>query len=146
MLRTKIQDDSILALKSGDKKRLEILRFVIAAIKNKEIEKKTELNDEETIAVLKKIAKELKESVDAFTKGNRQELANASQQQLTIVLTYLPAEMSDEDIAIAVKTIIEKNKAVYDQNKKAIIGLCMKELKSKADSTKIMNALKPYLT
>ena len=57
MLRQKLQDDQITALKSGDKTKLEILRFILAQIKNKEIDKKSELNDEEALTVIKKVVK-----------------------------------------------------------------------------------------
>ncbi len=84
MLRQKLQDDQIKALKSGDKVSLTVIRFVISQVKNREIEKKSELNDEEILVVLKKFAKELKESIDAFTKGNRQELVEENKKQLEV--------------------------------------------------------------
>lgn len=144
MLRQKLQQDQITALKSGDKSRLEVLRFVIAQVKNKEIEKKTELNDEETLGVLKKFAKELKESIDAFEKGGRKDLVEANKKQLEIVAQYLPAEITDEELKKEIEKIIADNKAVYDQNPKAIIGICMKLLKSKADPSRIMKMLSSY--
>jgi len=144
MLRQKLQEDQIAALKTGDKEKLEMLRFVIAQIKNKEIEKKAELNDEETIAVLKKYAKELKESIDAFEKGKRKDLIEGSKKQLEIVVRYLPAEITDEELKKEIDKIIIDNKALYDQNPKAIIGTCMKSLRSKASPERIMKMLSAY--
>lgn len=144
MLRQKLQDDQLAALKTGAKDKLSVLRFIIAQIQNKEIDKKSELNDEETLSVLKKIAKELKESIDAFIKGNRADLVEANKKQLEIVSQYLPAEITDEELKKEVKKIISDNKAVYEQNKKAIIGICMKFLKSKADPSRIMKVLITY--
>lgn len=81
MLRQKLQDDQLNALKTGNKEVLEILRFVIAKIKNQEIEKKTELTDEETVAVLKKVVRELNESKDAAVKAVRQDLIEQNEKQ-----------------------------------------------------------------
>jgi len=129
MLRQKLQDDSILALKAGDKTKLNVLRFIIAQVKNKEIDKQSELNDEETMVVLRKVIKELKESVEAFEKGGRKELLEDSKKQLEIALVYLPAEIGDDELKKEIERVIKENQAVFDNNQKAIIGLCMKELK-----------------
>ncbi|MBI5127305.1 GatB/YqeY domain-containing protein [Candidatus Roizmanbacteria bacterium] len=144
MLRQKLQDDSLAALKTGDKEKLSVLRFIIAQIKNKEIDKKTDLNDEETLFVLKKFAKELNESIEAFTKGGRTDLVAENKKQLEIVSVYLPAEITDEELKKEVDKIVTENKQIYDQNPKAIIGICMKLLKSKADPQRIMKVLSAY--
>ena len=146
MLRQKLQDDSILALKAGDKTRLSVLRFILAQVKNKEIDKQSELNDEETMVVLRKVIKELKESVEAFEKGGRKELLEDSKKQLEIALVYLPAEIGDDELKKKIERVIKENQAVFDNNQKAIIGLCMKELKSKADPGRIMKTLQAFLT
>lgn len=142
MLRQKLQDDQIASLKSGDKVRLTVLRFVISQIKNKEIEKKSELNDEETLVVLKKFAKELNESITAFTKGNRPELVEENKKQLEIISTYLPKEISDEELAAEMDKILAENKALIDENPKAVIGVVMGRLKTKADPARIMPMLR----
>lgn len=141
MLRQKLQDDSMIALKAGDKTKLSVLRFILAQIKNKEIDKKLELTDEETMVVLRKVIKELKESVEAFEKGGRKELAEDSKKQLEFASVYLPAEISDEELKAEIEKIIKENQAVFDNNQKAIIGICMKQLKSKADPGRIMKTL-----
>lgn len=146
MLRQKLQDDSILALKAGNKTRLSVLRFILAQVKNKEIDKQSELNDEETMVVLRKVIKELKESVEAFEKGGRIELLEDSKKQLEIALVYLPAEIGDDELKKEIERVIKENQAVFDNNQKAIIGLCMKELKSKADPGRIMKTLQAFLT
>ncbi|MBP6044632.1 MAG: GatB/YqeY domain-containing protein [Microgenomates group bacterium] len=145
MLRQKLQDDQLNALKTGNKEVLEILRFVIAKIKNQEIEKKTELTDEETVAVLKKVVRELNESKDAAVKAVRQDLIEQNEKQISIISPYLPQELSDEALEKEIQTVLDNNKELFDTNKKAIIGICMKELRSKADGTRIMKLLQPHL-
>jgi hypothetical protein len=150
MLRQKLQGDQITALKTGDKTKLGVLRFILAQIKNKEIDKNPpaggELSDDETLAVIKKVTKELKESIDAFEKGGRKDLSDDSKKQLEIVSAYLPAEISDEKLKGEVENVIKENQSVFDNNQKAIIGICMKQLKSKADPSRIMKTLQEYLT
>jgi uncharacterized protein len=141
MLRQQIQADQIVALKSGDKKKLEVLRYILAQIKYKEIEKKTELSDEEVIAVLRKQVKELTESIESFQKGNRADLVADHQQQVDIVASYMPAEMSNEELKKEIDKVIADNQAVYQKNAKVIIGVCVKTLRDKADPARISKIL-----
>ena len=142
MIKQKLQVEQLVALKTGNQEKLTTLRYILAQIQNKEIEKKADLTDEEIIAVLKKIAKELKESIAAFEKGGRKDLVEQYAKQLDIVSPYLPKEISDEELTNAVKELIEKNKELSEKNSKAIIGVCMKELRSKADPSRILQVLK----
>ena len=146
MLRQKLQDDQIAALKAGEKTKLGVLRFILAQIKNKEIDKKSELTDEETMVVLRKVIKELKESVEAFEKGGRKELSEDSKKQLEFASVYLPKEISDEELKVEIEKTIKENQAVFDNNQKAIIGICMKQLKSKAYPGRIMKTLQQFLS
>ncbi len=143
MIKQKLQDEQLAALKAGEKNKLATLRYILAQLKNKEIEKNSpaggELTDEEIVIVLKKIVKELKESIDAFTKANRPELVTESQAQLDIVTPYLPKDISDEELEKEIKRIVESNKNLPDP--KAIIGIAMRELKNKADPSRILSTL-----
>ncbi len=149
MLRQKLQADQIVALKAGDKTKLAILRFILAQIKNKEIDKNPpaggELDDEETVVVLRKVIKEIKESIEAFEKGGRKDLLEDNKKQLEIASVYLPAEINDEDLKSEIEKVIKDNQAVFDNNQKAIIGICMKQLKSKADPGRIMKTLQSIM-
>ena len=141
MLRDQIQSDQIAALKAGEKEKVEALRFILSQIKNKEIDKKEPLNDEESVSLLRKTIKELNESIEAFTKGGRTEMADQSKKQLEILSGYLPSEISDEELKAAVQTIVDSNKEVFEKNRNAVIGICMKELRSKAAPDRIMKTL-----
>jgi len=146
MILQQLQAEQITALKSKESLKLQTIRGIIAQIKNKEIDKGSALTDEEALEVIKKIKKEYTESVDSFTKGGRTELLEEAKQQLAIVTSYLPAEISDEELDTSIKTILEKNVALIAQNPKTAIGLCMKELRGKADSSRILAALKKFQT
>lgn len=141
MLRQKIVADQIQALKNHDQEKLSTLRYILAQIKNKEIDEKSDLNDQEVISILRKISKELNESIEAFKKGGRDDLISGSQKQLQLVLTYLPKEMSDEELKKEIEKVIAQNQDIYNKNPKAIIGVCVGKLKSKAESSRIVRLL-----
>lgn len=145
MIRQKLQQDQITVLKQKNQAKLDVLRYILSQVKDKEIEKNPpaggELNDEETLTVLRKVAKELDESIEFSKKANRSDLAEKSTIELQIVSSYLPPEMLDEDLKKEINRLIKKNKDLYNDNPKAIIGVCIKELKSKASPQRIMKIL-----
>ena len=141
MLQNKLQSDQLQSLKSGNQKRLSTVRYILAQIKNKEIEKHAELNDEEVMSILRKQNKELQESIEAFQKGGRTDLVTEYQEQKDIVGSYLPPELSDEELTTEIQKFIAANQdaAVPDPN--ALIGICVRELKSKAEPGRIVKIL-----
>ena len=141
MIKQTIKQDQVAALKAGDQARLNILRYILAKIQNQEIAKQKELNDEETTAVLQKQVKELKETLEAAEKANRAELIAQAKTELAIVGGYLPKQLSDEELKKEVEKIVSENQELYQKNPKAVIGTCMKQLKSKADSQRIINII-----
>ncbi len=141
MIYQQLQAEQIAALKSKDTIKLQTIRGIIAQIKNKEIEKKTALTDDEVLSVIKKTKKELLESIESFTKGGRADLIRESQDQLKIVMNYLPPELSDEELQKAISKLIANNQEAIAKNPKAIMGICMKELRDKAESSRILSAL-----
>lgn len=92
MIKKQLQADQINALKSHKTSELETIRYILSQIKNKEIEKQGELNDEETIQIIRKIAKKIRQSIEAFEKGNRADLVQQYKTQLEVVGRYLPDE------------------------------------------------------
>lgn len=132
-------------MKQRNQNKVTTLRYILAQLKNKEIDKKGELSDEEELVILRKIGKELKESIDAFRKGKREDLITQYESQLKLLGTYLPQEISDEELKKEVEKIIAENKEVYSKNPKALIGIAMKQLKNKAYSSRIMKLLQTLL-
>ena len=141
MIKQTIKQDQIQALKTGDQTRLNILRYILAKIQNQEIAKQKELTDDEVVAILQKQIKEIHESLEAAEKAERQELIAQSKSELEIVFAYLPKQLSDDELKKAIEKIIKDNQELYQKNSKAIIGTCIKQLKSKADTSRIISAL-----
>lgn len=141
MLSDKIQENTTAALKGRDEVTLSTLRFLQSDIKNKEIEKKENLTDDEIVQVIRKQVKELVEAAEMFKKGNRVDLVSQNEKQIEILKKYLPLEISDDELKSEIEKIMTESRDVYEKNPKAIIGIVMSALKSKADPKRIMQTL-----
>jgi uncharacterized protein YqeY len=105
-LTEQIQKDIVTAMKAKDEARLSTLRMVKSALQNRKIEKMAELDEKESQAVLATLIKQRKESVEQFTKGGRQEMADKEAAEIVLIETYLPKAAGDEEIAAGVKAAI----------------------------------------
>ncbi len=138
MLRAKLQADQLTALKSGNRDLLEVLRFVIARIKSREIDAKQELNDDEVLQIIKKYMRELDEAITSARQANRPDLIEKNEKEKLLIEPYVPAQLSDDELERAVDEVIATNKAAAEANPKALLGICVRELKSRADSSRIV--------
>src|SRR3989338_6187610 len=140
MIKQSIQTEMVTAMKAKDTEKTQTLRYILAQIKNKEIEKRTDLTDEEVTDTLRKEAKKLQESIDSFTSAVRPELSAESQAQLNIVSAYLPKELGDDELAAKVQSILDTNQELFQKNPAALIGMCIKELKSEDRKSTRLNS------
>jgi uncharacterized protein YqeY len=101
-----IQKDITAAMKAREEQRLSTLRMVKAALKNREIEKMAPLDDKESQAVLTTLIKQRKESVEQFTKGGRQEMADKEAAEIILIESYLPKAAGEDEIVAGVKAVI----------------------------------------
>ena len=109
--KERIQNDLVKFMKSGEKDKVEIIRFAQSFIKQLEKDKNIELSETETIQVLKKVIKRNQESYDQFIKAGRDELAAQEKKEMDIIKSYLPEEMSEADVINLVKNSIANSKA-----------------------------------
>ncbi len=101
-----IQKDIVTAMKAKDEARLSTLRMVKAALQNRKIEKMAELDDKESQAVLTTLIKQRKESVEQFTKGGRQEMADKEAAEIVLIESYLPKAAGEDEVVAGVKAVI----------------------------------------
>jgi uncharacterized protein YqeY len=141
MIKDQIKKDQLQALKNKDQARVNILRYILSKIQNQEIATQKNLTENEEIAVLQKIKKELNESLASGEKAGRQELISQAKAELAVVSSYLPPELSDEQLKKEIEKLIAQNQELYQKNPKALIGLCIKSLKNVADSSRIIAIL-----
>ena len=105
-LSEQIQKDITAAMKARDEQRLSTLRMMKTALKNREIEKMAPLDDKESQQVLSTLIKQRKDSIEQFTKGGRQELADKEAAEIKLIETYLPKAAGEEEIVAGVKAVI----------------------------------------
>ncbi len=118
MLKQRLLDDQITALKSGDKTKLELMRYILAQLHNKEIEKQAELGDEDVIDGLKKIAKELGESIDAFKKGGARIWWNKTKNSLRFSKNIFPRKLAMNNLKRNSKNSLTKTKTIFKKTQK----------------------------
>jgi len=128
-LLQKLQADLNASRKSGDKAATLLLGTIISDVKNREIELKRDITDEDAMDVLRKGIKKRRESIEMFEKGNRAELAAVEKEQVKLLEGYLPAAINPEDIRAAVKTAI----AGGAKNVGAVMGVVMPQFKGRAE-------------
>jgi uncharacterized protein YqeY len=127
----KIHQDMIAAMKAKDEIRLSTLRMMKTAVKNKEIDKRAPLEDQETVAVLSTMVKQRKESIEQFTKGGRQELADKEAAEIKVIEGYMPQAASAEAIQAAVQQAIVEAGAPTIKD----LGTIMKAVMAKFQAT-----------
>jgi uncharacterized protein YqeY len=137
MLKQRIQDDMKSALKGGDKPRLGIVRLILAAIKQREIDERCELGDEEILAVLDKMVKQRRDSIAQYEQAGRQDLADQERYELGICQSYLPAALSDREITRLIDAAIAGTGAGAMRD----MGKVMAELKPKIQGRADMGAV-----
>jgi uncharacterized protein YqeY len=137
-LLQKFDDDLKLALKASDRLKVSVLRMAKAALKNRQIDKRGELTEEDIISVISTLAKQRRESIEQFSKAEREDLAEKERQELLILQSYLPKQLTTEELdAIIVETIEEtSSKGIEDFGK--VMRLVMPRVKGAADG-KIVN-------
>ena len=101
-----VQKDMVEAMKARDERRLSTLRMMKSALKNKEIDKRAALDDREALQVLGTLIKQRKDSIEQFTKGGRQDLADKEVAEIMLIETYMPKAIGEEEIAATVRAVI----------------------------------------
>lgn len=149
MLHEQIESDLKAALKSGEKERAGVLRFLIAAMKNHQIELKNKdkeyLSDEETAAVVRRQVKQRKDSIVEYQKGARADLAEKEKEELGILEKYLPAQIDEEKI----REVVKAKMSELDVSDKAgfgkLMGAVMQKLKGEADGDAVKKVVEEEL-
>ena len=141
----RLEDDLKTALKGGDKDRVSVIRMAKAAVKNREIEKRDPLNDEEVCSVLMSLARRAKDSIEQFSKGGRQELADKEERELAIIQAYLPQQLSADEIRGIVKDVIPELGAAGPGDMGKVMRSVMSKVKGKADGRLVSELVKEAL-
>ena len=128
-----IKQDMYIAMKSGDKVKTNILRTLLASLKQKQIEKQGSINEDEYFGVIKRIVKQLKESADTYQKAGRSELAEKETIELGVIKKYLPEIFSEEQTLDLVKKVIAQTAANNLSEMGKVMSIVMQQSNGKVD-------------
>lgn len=145
-LSDRIQQEMVLATKARDKERLSALRMIRSALQNRQIEKRADLTDQEVIGVLTSLVKKSKESIEQFQKGNRPDLVEKEEKELQVILSFMPQQMSQEELRAELKKIIEELGAKGSRDLGAVMKSAMERLKGRADGRLVNQVAKELLS
>ena len=149
-LKQQLTDDMKAAMKGGDKDTLGVIRLINAAIKQREVDERIELDDAAVVGVVDKLIKQRKDSITAFEQAGRQDLADKEKAEMAVLQVYLPERMGEAEIAAAVQAIAAafeaengRKPAAPDMGK--IMGAAKAQLAGKADMGQVSAAVKALL-
>ena len=144
-LKSQIQDDVKSAMRARDQKRLTALRLMTAAIKQIEIDKRIELDDQAVLAVLDKMVKQRRESLSQFEAAGRDDLAAQEQFELELIAVYLPEALSDDEVAALIKQAMEESGASSIRDMGAVMNILRAQVQGRADMKAVSSAVKAQL-
>jgi len=136
-LEQRLRDDLKGAMKKGDKVRRSALRMVMAGVKNAEIERRAGLEDADVLGILAREVRQRRESIDAFSKGDRRDLVAQEKAELAVLLEYLPQQISRQEIAAAAREVIAEVGAQGPGDKGKVMSKLIAQLKGKAEGRDI---------
>jgi uncharacterized protein YqeY len=144
-LKEKLQDDIKAAMRAKEGDKLTTLRLITAAIKQKEVDARIELTDPAVLSILEKMIKQRKDSIAQFQLGGRQDLVDKEQAELALLMAYMPAQMSEAEIAQVIETAVLQANATGPQDMGKVMALIKPLLAGKADMGLVSQMLKTRL-
>ena len=144
-LKVQIQEDVKTTMRARDQRRLTAMRLITAAIKQVEVDKRIEMDDEAVIAVLGKMVKQRRESLEQYQSAGRDDLAEQEEFEIELITAYLPEALSDDEISILIKQAIAETGASSIRDMGAVMNKLRGELQGRADMKAVSNAVKTQL-
>jgi uncharacterized protein len=142
----RLDKDMVKAAKARDAERLGVIRFVRSRAKNRQIELKRELTDEDTVEVLARIAKQHRESIEQFTAGGRDELVESEKRKLAIVEEYLPEQLGESELGDILDQAIAETGASGPRDIGAVMKVVMPKVKGRADGKTVKGMVQARLS
>lgn len=144
-LKEQLTEDMKAAMRAKESGRLAAVRLIIAEVKRKELDEQTELNDTQVLAVIEKMIKQRKDSITQFEAGGRADLADIEKAEMAILSTYMPAGLTDEEIAAEVAAAVAATGASGPQDMGKLMGVLKPKLAGRADMTVVSGLVKKAL-
>ncbi|HEY1772871.1 MAG TPA: GatB/YqeY domain-containing protein [Gammaproteobacteria bacterium] len=144
-LKDKITQDMKDSMKSGDKDRLGVIRLILSALKQKEVDERIVLDDAQILAIMDKMLKQRRESVAQFTQGNRKDLADKEEAEIKIIQAYMPAQLSEAELDKMVADAVAESGAASVKDMGKVMGLLKAKVAGKADMSAVSAKIKSKL-
>lgn len=144
-LKSRINDDVKAAMRSGDARRRDALRLLLAALKQREVDERKELADTDVVTIIDKLIKQRRESIVQFEKGGRQDLARNEQFEIEVFQAYMPQAMTDAEIEAAVAEALAATGAKAPSDMGRVMGALKGKLAGRADMSKVSALVKAKL-
>jgi uncharacterized protein YqeY len=145
-LKARLTDDMKTAMKAGEKDRLGVIRLVLAAIKQKEVDERIEMTDPLVLAVLEKMVKQRKESITQFESGGRADLVAKERAELAIVQAYLPSQLSDAELDALIAEAVASTGAASIKDMGKVMGVVKAKAQGRADMSAVSARIKQKLS
>jgi uncharacterized protein YqeY len=145
-LKEQITEDMKAAMRAKDSGRLATIRLLTAAIKQKEVDERIDVSDEQVLAIVEKMIKQRKDSISQFEAGGRQDLADIEKAELAILSTYMPAALSEAEVQAEVAAAVAAVGAAGPQDMGKVMGVLKPKLAGRADMTAVSAMVKAALT
>ena len=144
-MKQQLTDDMKAAMKAGEKHKLGVIRLINAAIKQREVDERIELDDTAVIAVLDKMVKQRKDSVSQYEAANREDLAEIERAEIVVIEAYLPAKMGEAEIVAAIQAAIAETGASGPADMGKLMGSLKPKLAGQADMGLVSKLVKQQL-
>jgi len=145
-LKSRISDDMKSAMKAGEKERLGTIRLILSAIKQQEVDSRKDLDDSDVLAILDKMSKQRRESIDQFEKAGRDDLAGKEKAELEILQTYLPSQLGEEEISALIDEALETTGAEAMKDMGKVMGILKPKMQGRADMAAVSAQVKSRLS
>jgi uncharacterized protein YqeY len=145
-LKERITEDMKNAMRSGDKDRLATLRMILAAIKQREVDERTQLDDSQVVAVLEKMVKQRRESIAQFQSGGREDLVAKESAEVAVLQSYLPEQLSDAEIEALIAEAIAATGATSVKDMGKVMGIVKSKAQGRADMGAVSARVKARLS
>lgn len=144
-LKEKITEDMKNAMRAKEAARLATIRLLTSAIKQKEVDERIEVNDEQVLGIIEKMIKQRKDSITQFEAGGRQDLADIEKSELAILSTYMPAALSEAEVQVEVQAAVVASGAAGPQDMGKVMAILKPKLAGRADMTAVSAIVKAAL-
>lgn len=144
-MKDRLMDDLKTSMKTKDKLRKDVITMVRAAVKQREVDERVELTDEDVIEIISKQLKQNKDSISEFKKGDRQDLVEHAEKEIEILLEYLPLQLTEKELESIVKTTIEEENAQTIKDMGKVMSSILPKIKGRADGSLVNKLVREYL-